>query len=252
MLLEVLSSSPQIQNNHFIVAHQAVNYSKTIEKTMSVAIAIFAFSTLQWGIPLAGAGACALGCASVTFFSEIFIRPSSSPTEGRWFDYKNVNFQKLKSLGIQLCIKQIAVGIIFTALGVTPFQHVAKLIATRNIRIIFLATLVAPITEEILFRGFLKERIEDVLYFTHRYVCSIKGETRDLISHLAQAVIFGAGHVTSAQTRLANTVIFAGTTLVGLVCSFIKDKYKDSLIPSISVHAMLNSSNVLRILVFGR
>lgn len=251
MSLEFSSLQPQVKNNHFTVANRTVNYSKTIEKTIAVGFAIFAFSTLQWGIPLAGAGAYALGCAGVTFFSEILIRPSSSPTEKRWLDYTHVDFQELKSFGKILCIKQIAVGIILTAFGITPFQHVAKLIVAGNIRIILLATLVAPITEEILFRGFLKERTEDILYFTHRYFYPISSETQKLISNLVQAIIFGAVHMTSTQKRLANLVIFVATGAIGLLSSYVKDKNKGSLIPSISYHAMLNSSGVLRLLAFG-
>ena len=57
-----------------------------------------------------------------------------------------------------------------TSLGVLPVQIMVLQVMTGNLRAILIMHLIAPITEEILFRGFIQERIEDLGFLIDRYV----------------------------------------------------------------------------------
>lgn len=145
---------------------------------------------------------------------------------------------------------QLIWGVIFTALAVPPAQVIGKLIQSRNWHTIVLATLVAPITEEILFRGFLQERLEDTAYLFSRFIHPLSDNVQNRISNFGQAIIFGYVHMHKAQTKLANTLIFALTGGIGLLMSSFKGR-RDNLITPILAHSANNTSFCLRLLAFG-
>lgn len=226
-----------------------VNYNKLKEKTISVAIAGFALMHLQFRLEVYDAGIFAIGCAGLTFLSEKYIRHSFK--EIKWFDSSLINFEKIKQVIHENMRVMIITGCISRFSKTPIIQEVARQIKKGNWIIICKATILAPIVEEIIFRGFLKERIEDVLYLISKHIYPIDTEVQSNIVNISQAIIFGSLHMNSKQTSEDNRIIFISTTLFGFVEGKIKDNYHGTLIPSICLHMINNTSATARLLIFG-
>lgn len=224
-------------------------YRNIILKVVSVGIASFAFLTIQMGAPIAFAGTTAVFFCSTTFLSEWFIKDGTNTLSfsSKWFSTDRFN---AKEIGLFILVALSAngvAGLIFTALGISNGQHVSQLLKTGNWHIIGIAVLVAPICEEILFRGFLKDRIQDVCYLTNRYIYRLSDDASDLFPIVGQAIIFGLGHMNSLQSTAANIFLFATTTGMGILQGI-----EQSLLTPIVRHMTINSAVTLRLLTFGR
>lgn len=148
-----------------------------------------------------------------------------------------------------LCVNLIA-GAIFAYLNISIGQHVQELIKKKEPRILLIATITAPICEEILFRGFVKERMEDLCTIFSKTVKPLSGLSVQVISNIGQAFIFGLAHRHKKQTDIANALIFCATTQIGFGLGCVKD-YASTLVSPICLHATLNISVVSRLLIFG-
>lgn len=233
------------------------------EKTTAVAVACILLFGAQLALPMATVAHIAFSCSVITFISEKYLRTENE--QNSWFNIHTVNVQAVVGqIAIMLTIQTIA-GIVLTLLNIAPPQTVAQLIAQRDIRIIVLATLVAPLAEEIFFRGFVMERIEDSITLFNRHVYTIyppcvvlddqeshiRSQIRQSeICHLGQAIIFGAIHMRSSQTKWANAFIFGVTTWFGIVFSKVKE-CTGALIHPIIAHSIHNGSMVYRLVLFG-
>lgn len=127
-------------------------------------------------------------------------------------------------------------------------QKVAEEIAKRDLFTLALSVFIAPITEEILFRGYLEERTHDVLSVISRYIYPISQNIRSEITRLFSSTAFGLMHITSSQVEgiKRKIVVFFDTALSGYFSSVMKQNH-NQLITSINVHCINNVSCVLRI-----
>ncbi len=247
MLLPSLSHVPPIKKS---VSHSFLTLSETQEKTLAVALASFAFLTLQFGLSSLTAGYYALSLAAVTLLSQETLRNGSTSLEcKRWFDLSKLNTEDLKDFGIHVSVTALFTGIFFNAAKIGPIQEIGAFLASGNPYFFLLAIVIAPITEEILFRGFLRERVEDTLFLTNRYIFSVSASTQKKIAHIAQALLFGAVHLQfkSIQTDL---FIFAITSNIGYKLMKIEDE-AGTIYQSICTHSLVNAINTLRLLCFG-
>lgn len=128
-------------------------------------------------------------------------------------------------------------------------QKVAEEIAKRDLFTLTLSVFIAPITEEILFRGYLEERTHDVLSVISRFIYPISQNIRSEITRLFSSTAFGLMHITSSQVEgiKSKIVVFFDTALSGYFGSIMKQNH-NQLITSITVHCINNASCVLRIL----
>lgn len=110
----------------------------------------------------------------------------------------------------------LALGLISLYLGMNDQQKVAEKITGLPIYVLFLAVLVAPITEELLFRG----------YLTRKY------------GILPSSIAFGLLHF-----AYGSSVEIAGTFLIGMILAFIFMKSK-SITPCILIHMAYNAFSI--------
>jgi|GEM_PF-6124941 len=216
-------------------------------KITAVALASLALFSVQLGFSLSTTIGLSLACTSITLLSEKLKTNSSD-----WFSVKDINKEMLFfDLGLRLIFVPLYTGLVYTLLG-PPSQVVALRILACDIRVIALATLIAPITEEILFRGFIQERSEDVCKFINRHVLQIKKETQPITSWLLQGIFFGACHITGNQIlgNLAHkAIVFISLATNAIYLSSIKDRDK-SLISPILLHSAQNIGMVLGLRAF--
>ncbi len=133
-------------------------------------------------------------------------------------------------------IFSILTSVIIQAFGETPQgQKLVTVISEQSqteggivflIFFVIMAVVVAPIGEEILFRGILYP--------------SIKQNGYPKVAAIGTALLFGLFHV--------NLLTFLSLTFVGLALIFIYEK-TDNLLAPILAHALFNGVNVLLILV---
>lgn len=222
-------------------------------KIASIAIATFALFSAQLRFSLAFASMMTATFTSLTALSEYFLRRNSTiPIAGsNWFSTERVSGKKLLTdFCIILSINLIA-GLIFSFLNISIGQYAQELIKKRDLRTLLIAPIIAPICEEILFRGFLKERLEDGCTLFSRFIKPISDDTNKLLSNVGQAILFGIGHMNALQTRAMNVFIFCATSLVGFIAGYKKD-LSSSLIPPICTHMSINTGVTTRLLIFNR
>lgn len=220
-------------------------------KVASIALATLAFYTLQWRHSIASAGLIALTLSSVTWLSETYLRQASSfpTTTPNWFNTKSFRGPDLLRLFTLIFCSHMILGLARNPSS--DKQYVQQLILKREPRILFLAVISAPICEEILFRGFLKERLEDACYLFSKFITPLSNETVQWISNIGQAIIFGYGHMHEKQTRFINAAVFILTSLSGFLDGWTK-YVESTLISPIAIHMMNNSSLTASLLFFNR
>lgn len=213
------------------------------QKVVAVALASLAFFSLQWGLSWTAAMGLSVVLSTVTYLSERFVR--SEP--GQSMDWFNVdyNMKEMNSLVGFLLLRPIVIQIACWALNL-PFptfaqKELSHLIITRPWRMIPIVAGVAPVAEEILFRGFLLERFEDGLTLIHRHVVSLSRDLRDEVANVSQAVIFGALHLRRKIKEGWKWPTMAILSLVGYVNGYFK-KRDESLLTPIAIHAANNTS----------
>jgi membrane protease YdiL (CAAX protease family) len=151
----------------------------------------------------------------------------------------------MKKVALRLILVPIFIGLSI-AMGTAPMQNVVVQLMNRNVRMIFLVTVSAPIAEEILFRGFLQERIEDVITLVGRVICPVSKAVKKYVSLFLQAVVFGLVHIPGKQVvETAKKIhVFIAITITGLWLGWRKNKDK-SLLSPIAIHASQNTGVVL-------
>lgn len=236
-----------------IIFHDAEKVQRAVFlKVSAVGIATIAFLMLQMQRTFAVACTIAGVVSSITLLSEYFLRRDDSfpNTTSNWFSTESMNGKQLFAFVGSMLVASMLAGFIFSRMKFSVGQHVQELIKKGGTRIVVLATVVAPICEEILFRGFLKERFEDACYLFSRFIHPLSNTTVKKISNACQAIIFGAVHMNGKQTFKANALIFVVTTYIGSWVGGIKDR-ESTLITPIGYHMGLNTSVVVRLLTFG-
>lgn len=215
-----------------------------IQKITMVAIASLMLFGFQLACSLTVSIAIALACSTITLLSEAFLR-NNDPKNSNWLKHDFDKKTMMKEVALRLIFVPIALGLSI-AMGTAPMQNAVVQFMNRNARMIFLATISAPIAEEILFRGFLQERIEDVITLVGRVICPVSNAVKKYVSLFLQAVVFGLVHIPGKQVvEAANKIrIFVAITIGGLWAGSYKNKDK-SLLSPIAVHASQNTGVVL-------
>jgi membrane protease YdiL (CAAX protease family) len=220
------------------------------KKVLAVALATLVFLGLQMGVSLPIAFVACCFTSALTYLGEKYIRISPEQ-QNDWF---NVKFdKKLMTFWSAFAIlRPIIIRIVCLALGIPlpgmAQEGVVKAILSRPWFMIPLATVIAPIVEEILFRGFLMERFEDLTHLLNRHkICRLSASVQQKISNLAQAIIFGAIHLRNKIEEGMALPIFFALSLHGYVAGMFKKK-DQSLISPIVTHSANNIGAVIQIL----
>lgn len=223
-------------------SHQAL-------KVAAVALACLSLFSIQLGFSLGVGISISLGCATVTLLSEK-LRGNTSD----WFGVKDIDTRALSTeIALRFIVVPIWVGLAYSLIGL-PAQVVMQQLLSGNIRTIFLATVIAPIAEEILFRGFVQERAEDIANLVDRYIYPVSFENQKIIGCAVQGLLFGAVHIIGAQvqaSRMVKAIFFLNLSWVGLYLGYIKSR-DNSLLSPMALHSTQNSTITLGLLAFRR
>jgi membrane protease YdiL (CAAX protease family) len=216
------------------------------KKILSVAIASLVFFGLQMRLSFPITLVATLVITALTYLSEKYIR-TEPPQQNDWFN-TNIDKKELAFFAALVLLKPLILQIVFWALGIPlslPAQEgVVTLLLANPWRMIPIATIIAPVAEEILFRGFLLERLEDATQLLNRHTfCILSQKAGQEISNVAQALIFGAIHLKSAIKDGLEIHIFLILSYMGYLFGKMKQE-KLSLIPPMVLHAANNTGFV--------
>ena len=209
-------------------------------KVSAVAVACFSLLALQFRCSLGVSLAISLGCSVITLFSESF-----RANKNDWFKITEINTtQLLVEIGVYLIIFPICLHFACTALGL-PLQFAALKLMEYDLRSIFLAAVLAPIAEEIVFRGFVQERIEDALQWAHQYA-PLGERNKKIITYLGQSALFTIAHFRMGQMiqgTIMKTLFFSRLLYNGFYFGWKKDA-DQSIVSPILAHAGQNIGGI--------
>lgn len=159
-----------------------------------------------------------------------------------------------KVLGMEFLKAQLVVGALLKWSGVSVNQvaihWIRQNLSTplKTLLCYWRVSVVAPVVEEFIFRGFLQERICDIqtLAFGAKAAAS---KIHTLIRVVLQAIAFGLAHYHPLQGTF-NIFIVCSTALVGYYCGKMKEE-TGAITQSISFHSLVNTSVTTRIWMFG-
>lgn len=191
------------------------------KKVMAVALASLALFVLQLGLSLS----LALGLSAlITLLTHLKPRPDNDWFNTQ-FDHKKIGF-----LATFLILRPFIIQIFFWALGIPlpPIaqEGIAKMILSEPWKMVALASVVAPFSEEILFRGFLLERLED-LHLSAR------------ASDIAQSLIFGVVHLNKAIESGMEILVMLMLSFMGHLFARFKQE-ENTLIAPMAIHSANN------------
>lgn len=237
-------ASPQPFNVNFVPKPIQALKPFQVQKAAAVGLACILFFGVQWCCSWTLAAGIALACSAVTVLSEAFLRKDdrqNTSWTNRDFDRSNLTLQ----VAIRLTLLPLFVGLT-TASGILPLQAVGTHILAGNKKIILLVAVIAPIVEEILFRGFLQERLEDLATLVDRHLCSLTQRTKERFSTIAQSLLFGSVHITGEQVakQSSKVVVFCATSFLGYIFTAAK-KEDRSLLSPIAIHSSQNTGVAL-------
>jgi membrane protease YdiL (CAAX protease family) len=138
--------------------------------------------------------------------------------------WKKITWKKAIALGISafalIFLLEIGLSLFESATGIQLPTNVQQIFSGLPLYFIVFSTIIAPINEEILFRGFLVPRI----------------------GIIASAIIFGLLHYLS----YASISEFIAAFAFGIIAGYIRKRYS-SLYPSILAHMLVNALGFLLI-----
>lgn len=248
-------------------------------KICSVAISSYIFFKEQFDFSLKNSAGLALSAAVLTLVLEK-IRPKSKETND-WFECKRIDLvndlasirEKLatlkepltkiqeelatldeliekKKLQVQFLSNVVNIQIILNIVGLFYSARFGFLqidlisfVSENKLKRIPMATVIAPIVEEILFRGFFTEWLEVGCDLVARHIYAISKESQHHISNFAQAIVFGAGHMIS-KNKTENALIFAVTGILGVTQGQWKRVEEGSLLFPIQQHIKVNTMSL--------
>ncbi len=201
------------------------------KKVIAVAIAAIGFFAIQLQLSLT----IALGLTAAITFLTIVCPRGDTDWLNTQFDWQTKGFW-VTVLLLRPLLMQILLWALGIPLPVIPQVELTKLISTEPWKMVPLVGFLAPFTEEILFRGFLVERLEDL-------------GLGEALSDLVQGGIFAACHLTRGIQEGMETTIFFVLSLQGYF--FAQDKREEqSLLGPMAIHSASNLSICFDLLVF--
>ncbi len=222
------------------------------QKILAIAIATLALFVIQLQISLSIALAATFLFTALTYLSEKYLRAG----ENKWFQ---LNFPQKKEVAFWatlLILKPLIIQIVFWALGIPippmPQEGLVKLILSRPWRMIPTAIFVAPFAEEVLFRGFLLERLEDLAHLWSCHICTLSRKAQQEISNIAQAVLFGAGHLNRKIQQGMQIPILLALSLYGYVFGLLKQQNRHTLLPPMVIHSANNAGVIMHVFASQR
>ncbi len=230
-----------------------VELSVRAQKVLATALATFALLAIQLGFSLAISFSVTCLFAALTFLAETYL-PKEAHDQREWF---TLDFSKRELFF--WCTLLLAAPFLATlfrsALGLPPppipQTGLVEMILARPWRMISIAVLLAPIVEEILFRGFLLERLEDGLYLFSRFIHPLSLGCQRKVSNIGQALIFSAVHFRSKVEESAKKILFISIALVGHGFGEVK-RTRNGLIYPMVCHSIKNLSFVVSLLSWPR
>lgn len=152
----------------------------------------------------------------------------TSETNKRLYFYQAIAFGLSALVKREQNAKQVVIQVLIQSLA-NPWRLAALL---------FRICTVAPIIEEIIFRGFIQEKIRDI----QAYITQGNHNTtvQKTIRIFLQAILFGLCHYHVAQ-GIDNVAIILATTLLGYLFGTLKEKSQD-LWSSMAIHGTHNTA----------
>lgn len=223
-----------------------------IQKVAAVALACLALFGIQLGCSWGLAIGIALIGSTITLLSETFLRTDHSQNINWTNTDVDTRFLMIQ-VAFRIVVLPIIIGLMMAFATMPLIQAVALEILAGNMKMILLATLIAPIAEEILFRGFIQERLEDMATLFDHYIYPLPESAKEWFSISVQSLLFGAVHITGAQVLKSSmkAVVFGMTSLLGFLLAILKNMDK-SLLPPIAIHWAQNTGFVLGLLAARR
>jgi membrane protease YdiL (CAAX protease family) len=213
-------------------------------KVTAVALASLLYFGPIWALALAG----------MTLCSELSLR---SNQESNWFNTHSFSVYKLvedawTNVEGRLVIVIAWVALITLGLAIIPASPIqvklAEMALETPLLFLFKAIVLAPICEEILFRGYLQERLEDSMNLFSRHIYTLPKDTEKNLASVGQAAIFGCAHITGGQVNDAvRWVVALSLGWTGFVWGQRKQE-EDSLMLPMASHALNNTFAALFLL----
>lgn len=156
--------------------------------------------------------------------------------------------------GWEFARAQIVVGLVFklthSGINQAAIHWIRQNLRTpmQTLLCYFRVAVVAPFTEELVFRGFLQDRIHDIQTLTFGAKAAIS-KIHTTVRIILQAIVFGLCHYHPMQ-GMANLLIVVMTGVMGMVVGGIKEE-TGRVTESIGMHSLLNASVTTRVWLFG-
>lgn len=222
-----------------LVEQTSSSQNSKIAKISAVALATFIYASVQFSQPLAIACRLALG-------STVIATLSSKPSDSAWLtrdSFPNI-LLKLRSYTIQMAVMNIMRGMAMRYFNITVLAPVwPPLLFT---------CFCSPVLEEVLFRGFLQERLLEGLQLVDRHITPISKDTQTKISLAVQALAFGTcqTYATASTKAFQSFSTFCSASYIGYTFGSLKIENKGSLLPPMLFHMVYNTLTIARQLLF--
>lgn len=232
----------------FKALQNALKIDKVLLKKISlVAISVFTFFSLQIPLPNKLKVQLTLFTVGLTYICEKTIHKQQN------IDWINKAFNTACKVTVIVVLFYFSTilktFLLHSEIQPGYLQKIAEKILSCDFQTIAISIGIAPITEEIIFRGFLEERLEDAFELYSKYVFQLGQDVKTECSRIISSIAFGILHILGDQTQsLKNAIIVLfDTTLFGYLGSVLKQSHK-SLITPIFCHSLNNLSSVFRLL----
>lgn len=211
------------------------------KKTILVALAAIVFFGVQMGLCLASTIALTTLMGMATYLSEVHLR-KNKPNQIDWlnqnFDWKKEALIALIFFSVRPFLMVFLVVALNLKLPLPPQKHLLDLLRANPLKMFMLGGVIAPIAEEILFRGFLLERLEDAVHLLKRFTPIRLADSKAAV---AQAIFFGVIHVKKAMETADRVSTAIVISLMGFLFAKVK-KSDRTLISPTALHAANNLS----------
>lgn len=239
---------------HIPILDRTIELTPVDKKMIAVALGSLAFFAVQFSLSLTVSLALSFTFTVLTYLSEKFLR-TEEHQKNDWF---NTNFD-IKTVGFYsalLLLRPLIFQVVCWSLGIPlPFPaqtELVNIILAQPWKMIPLVSIMAPITEEILFRGFFMERLEDAAQLLNRHTfVKLSQKTQDRIVNLIQAIVFGAVHLGRKIQDGAQIPVFLILSLWGYIFGEEKQREKTLFAP-MALHSANNSSALVYIFALGK